>query len=92
MVSLSITTGAKKEIEGDFLIKFDWAELKETTPPSLYILNENTAFISMNKTARCLDIYRKKQEFSGGILNLNNLNCESGRIDIDAGSFINYQM
>ena len=39
------------EIEGDFLIKFDWAELKETTPPSLYILNENTAFISMNKTA-----------------------------------------
>ena len=39
------------EIQGDFLIKFDWAELKETTPPSLYILNENTAFISMNKTA-----------------------------------------
>ena len=39
------------EIEGDFLIKFDWEELKETTPPSLYILNENTAFISMNKTA-----------------------------------------
>ena len=39
------------EIEGDFLIKFDWTELKETTPPSLYILNENTAFISMNKTA-----------------------------------------
>ena len=39
------------EIEGDFLIKFDWEEIKETTPPSLYILNENTAFISMNKTA-----------------------------------------
>ena len=48
--------------------------------------------LSMKKTARCLDIYRKKQEFSGGILNLNNLNCESGRIDIGAGSFINYQM
>ena len=48
--------------------------------------------LSMKKTTRCLDIYRKKQEFSGGILNLNNLNCEAGRIDIDAGSFINYQM
>ena len=39
------------ERDGDFLIKFDWEELKETRPPSLYILNENTAFISMNKTA-----------------------------------------
>ena len=39
------------EIEGDFLIKFDWEEIKETPPPSLYILNENTAFISMNKTS-----------------------------------------
>ena len=46
--------------------------------------------LSMKKTARCLDIYRKKQEFSGGILNLNNLNCETGTIDIQAGSFTNH--
>jgi len=39
------------ENEGDFLIKFQWEQLEETNPPSLFILNENTAFISMNKTA-----------------------------------------
>ena len=39
------------ENEGDFLIKFQWKQLEETNPPSLFILNENTAFISMNKTA-----------------------------------------
>ena len=44
----------------------------------------------MKKTTKCLDIFRKKQEFSGGILNLNNLNSETGRIDIQAGSFTNH--
>ena len=39
------------EEEGDFIIKFQWKELKNTNPPSLYILNENTAFVSVNKTA-----------------------------------------
>jgi hypothetical protein len=38
------------EEKGDFIIKFQWKELKNTNPPSLYILNENTAFISVNKT------------------------------------------
>ena len=46
--------------------------------------------LSLKKTTKCLDIYRKKQEFSGGILNLNNLNCETGTIDIQAGSFTNH--
>ena len=36
--------------EVDFRIQFEWDKLVETTPPSLYVCNENTAFISMNKT------------------------------------------
>ena len=36
--------------EGDFHIQFDWNKLEETTPPSLYVCNENTAFLAMNKT------------------------------------------
>lgn len=36
--------------EGDFHIQFEWNKLDETSPPSLYVCNENTAFISMNKT------------------------------------------
>lgn len=39
------------ENEGNFLIKFHWEELEDTNPPSLFVLNENTAFISMNTTA-----------------------------------------
>ena len=35
--------------EGDFHIQFEWESLVETSPPSLYVCNENTAFISMNK-------------------------------------------
>ncbi len=38
------------ENEGNFLIKFQWEQLEETNPPTLFMLNENTAFISMNKT------------------------------------------
>ena len=34
--------------EGDFHISFEWNKLKETTPPTLYVCNENTAFLSMN--------------------------------------------
>jgi len=37
--------------EGDFRIKFQWEKLEKTNPPSLFILNENTSFISVNKTA-----------------------------------------
>ena len=36
--------------EGDFRIQFEWDFLEETSPPSLYVCNVNTAFISMNKT------------------------------------------
>jgi len=36
--------------EGDFHISFEWDKLKETTPPTLYVCNENTAFLSMNKS------------------------------------------
>ena len=36
--------------EGDFHISFKWDRLKETNPPTLYVCNENTAFLSMNKS------------------------------------------
>ena len=35
--------------EGDFRIQFQWDKLEETDPPSLFVCNENTAFIAMNK-------------------------------------------
>ena len=50
------------ENEGDFLIKFQWEQLEETNPPSLFILNENTAFISMNKTAIHLTGFNKNNK------------------------------
>ena len=46
--------------------------------------------ISNNSSS--LDVFRKKQEFSGGILNLNHLSCETGRINRQPGSFINHQI
>jgi hypothetical protein len=33
----------------DFEIQWHWDTLDETSPPSLYTCNENTAFLSMNK-------------------------------------------
>lgn len=33
----------------DFQIQWDWDTLDETSPPSLYTCNENTAFLSINK-------------------------------------------
>ena len=36
--------------EGDFQISFEWDKLKETTPPTLYVCNENTAFLSINNS------------------------------------------
>ena len=36
--------------KGDFRISFKWDKLKETTPPTLYVCNENTAFLSINKS------------------------------------------
>ena len=35
--------------EGDFQIQFVWDSLKETSPPSLYVCNQNTAFLAINK-------------------------------------------
>lgn len=35
--------------EGDFQIQFVWDRLKETSPPSLYVCNQNTAFLAINK-------------------------------------------
>ena len=36
--------------DGDYKICFEWDSLKETSPPSLYVCNENTAFLSINKS------------------------------------------
>ena len=42
-----MTIGINK---GDYKICFEWDRLEETSPPSLYVCNENTAFLSMNKS------------------------------------------
>ena len=57
--------------------------------------SKDSSIISINnakirKTELCLEAKRKKQEFSGGIINLNHHNCNDSPINIDPGSFINY--
>ena len=42
-----MTIGINK---GDYKICFEWDSLEKTSPPSLYDCNENTAFLSMNKS------------------------------------------
>ena len=42
-----MTIGINK---GDYKICFEWKSLEETSPPSLYVCNENTAFLSINKS------------------------------------------
>ena len=42
-----MTIGINK---GDYKICFEWDSLEETSPPSLYVCNENTAFLSINKS------------------------------------------
>ena len=42
-----MTIGINK---GDYKICFEWDSLEKTSPPSLYVCNENTAFLSMNKS------------------------------------------
>ena len=44
----------------------------------------------IKNTELCIEAKRKKQEFSGGIINLNHYNCNDSPIEIDPGSFINY--
>ena len=38
----------------------------------------------------CLEAKRKKQEFSGGIINIKDYNCNNASIQKNLGSFINY--
>ena len=44
----------------------------------------------IKNTELCIEAKRKKQEFSGGVINLNNYNCNNSPINIHSGSFINY--
>jgi len=44
----------------------------------------------IKNTELCLEAKRKKQEFSGGIINLKNHNCYDSPMNIHPGSFINY--
>ena len=47
--------------------------------------------LNIKGSEKCLESKRKKQEFSGGILNIKNLNCHDSVIFSEAGSFINYK-
>jgi len=46
-------------------------------------------YLDIKNTAKCINLYRKKQEFSGAIVNLKFVNCHDGKIEQQAGSFIN---
>ena len=45
--------------------------------------------IDIKESEKCLEAKRKKQEFSGAILNIKNLNCYDSIITTETGSFIN---
>tara|TARA_Y100000590_G_scaffold296962_1_gene334616 strand:- start:5636 stop:7996 length:2361 start_codon:yes stop_codon:yes gene_type:complete len=44
--------------------------------------------INIKNTLKCISVYRKKQEFSGAIVNLKFVNCHDAEIENQAGSFI----
>ena len=46
-------------------------------------------YLNIKETSKCIDIYRKKQEFSGAIVNLKSVKCHDGKIEKQTGSFIN---
>ena len=45
---------------------------------------------NIKNTEICFEAKRKKQEFLGGIINLNNYDCNGSPISKDLGSFIHY--
>ena len=45
--------------------------------------------LDITASEKCLESKRKKQEFSGGILNIKNFNCHNSIIFNEIGSFIN---
>ena len=46
-------------------------------------------YLNIEKTIKCIHVYRKKQEFSGAVANLKSVECHDGKIEKQAGSFIN---
>ena len=57
-----------------------------STKDSSIVTVEN---LNIRASEKCLESKRKKQEFSGGILNIKNLNCHNSIIFNEIGSFIN---
>ena len=45
--------------------------------------------LDIKNTTKCIHVYRKKQEFSGAVANLKFVKCHDGKIEKQAGSFIN---
>ena len=45
--------------------------------------------LNITKAIKCIHVYRKKQEFSGAVVNLGLVECHDGKIEKQEGSFIN---
>ena len=59
-----------------------------STKDSSVVTIENA---NIKDSEKCLEVKRKKQEFSGGILNINDLDCHNAVIINEIGSFINHK-
>jgi hypothetical protein len=46
-------------------------------------------YLNIKEAIKCIHVYRKKQEFSGAVANLKFVKCHDGKIEKQAGSFIN---
>ncbi|MBN4081315.1 hypothetical protein JYT44_03010 [Caldithrix abyssi] len=45
-----LTIGLADQLENpDYIVQFDWDQLNETDPPSLYVCPQNTAFLAINQ-------------------------------------------
>ena len=51
--------------------------------------NVTAQYLDIKKTIKCIDVYRKKQEFSGAKFSFKFANCHDSKINKQEGSFIN---
>jgi len=82
----ALSVGEKSKVQLSNLIVLN-STIGLSTKDSSIISIDNA---NIKNTQLCFESKRKKQEFLGGIINLNNYNCNGSPVSKELGSFINY--
>ena len=82
----ALSVGEKSMVKLSSLIVLNSA-IGLSTKDSSIISIDNA---NIENTQLCFEAKRKKQEFLGGIINLNNYSCNGSPISTQLGSFVNY--